>query len=69
MYKEDEFFVYNCVDLHTGGKFYMHVFPSKLQVNLNKDSCGNIILRLYTNLQRYFSVSVKITVDGNEWKI
>ncbi|MHA1652112.1 MAG: hypothetical protein ACTSYB_18170 [Candidatus Helarchaeota archaeon] len=69
MYKEDEFFVYNCVDLHTGGKFYMHVFPSKLQVNLNKDSCGNIILRLYTNLQRYFSVSVKITVDGDEWKI
>ncbi|MHA1266173.1 MAG: hypothetical protein ACTSRS_13150 [Candidatus Helarchaeota archaeon] len=69
MYKEEDFFMFNCIDLHTGGKFYLQVFPSKIHVNLEKDSCGNIILRLYTNLQRYFSVSVKLYVEEKEWKI
>ncbi|MHA1385378.1 MAG: hypothetical protein ACTSR3_16620 [Candidatus Helarchaeota archaeon] len=66
MYKEKDFVMYNGIDLHTGDQFYLQVFPSKLTITLDKNSCGNIILRLFTNLQRYFSISVKLLIDGIE---
>ena len=63
MYSEGNSAMYSCIDTHTGGKFFMQVFPDRMMINLDKDSCGNIIFRLYTNLQRYFSIGVKINVD------
>jgi len=69
MYSEDAFTMYNCIDTHSGGKFYLQVFPDKLNINLEKNSCGNIIFRLFTNLQRYFSISTKLKVDETEYKI
>jgi len=69
MYKDDDFYTYNCIDLHTGGTFYMQVSPSEIILNLNKNSCGNIILRFLTNLQRYFSISVKLEINDEEWNI
>jgi len=69
MYKRDNWHMYNCIDLHTGGQFYMQISPSELIINLNKDSCGNIILRFLTNLQRYFSVSVKLEINNEIWDI
>ena len=69
MYQEDNYVMYNCIDLHTGGQFYLQVFPTKLNVNLSKDSCGNIILRLFTNLQRNFSISVSLYIDGKKYQV
>ncbi|MHA1372283.1 MAG: hypothetical protein ACTSRA_21500 [Promethearchaeota archaeon] len=63
MYSEGNSAMYSCIDTHTGGKFFMQVFPDRMVINLDKESCGNIIFRLYTNLQRHFSIGVKVYVD------
>ncbi|MBD3227142.1 MAG: hypothetical protein GF329_03055 [Candidatus Lokiarchaeota archaeon] len=69
MYKESNFEMYNCIDIHTGGQFYLQVFPNRININLDENSCGNIIFRLFTNLQRYFSISVRLYVDGEEMNL
>lgn len=69
MYRENNYFNFCCIDLHTGGKFYLQVSPEEIHINLEKDSCGNIVFRLFTNLQRYFLVSTKLTIDDIEMEI
>lgn len=69
LYNEDKFSIFQCIDEHTGGKFFLQVFPQKIGVILEKESCGNIIFRLYTNLQRYFSINISLEIDGNKIKI
>ena len=69
MYKENDFYVYDCVDLHTGGDFYMQVAPSEIIMNLNENTCGNTVLRFLTNLQRYFSISVELEINDEKWEI
>ncbi len=59
--------LYNCVDTHTGGPFFLQVFPNKLVINLGKRECGNIILRMYVNLKRYFSPSCILLVDDDKY--
>jgi hypothetical protein len=53
------------VDLHTGDSIDMEVSPSLLRVYLPVGSCGNTILRLYTNLQHYYDSTV--TLNDNEF--
>jgi hypothetical protein len=69
MYKDNETYLYTCLDEHTGGKFYLQVSPKDIRINLDKDSCGNIIFRLFTNLQRYFSMDITLFVDGGKFGI
>jgi hypothetical protein len=49
-----------CVDLHTGDSIDLEISPFLLRVYLPKGSCGNTILRLYTNLQHYFDSNLKL---------
>ncbi len=57
------------VDLHTGDSIDMEISSHLLRVYLPENSCGNTILRLYTNLQHYFDSKVKLNEEdpeGNE---
>lgn len=60
MYKEADFYEYLCIDAHTGGKFYLTIYPERISINLNNKSCGNIVLRLLSNLQRHFDPNLDL---------
>jgi hypothetical protein len=42
------------VDLHTGDSIDLEISPYLVRIYLPEGSCGNTVLRLYTNLQHYF---------------
>lgn len=48
-----------CVDMHTGDQSDVEVGGSMMRAYLPDGACGNVILRLYTNLQRYVDADVK----------
>lgn len=57
------------VDLHTGDSIDMEASSNLLRIYLPENSCGNTILRLYTNLQHYFDSRVKLNeeeIEANE---
>lgn len=54
------------VDLHSGGKLSMEVYPDIISVYLPKGTCGNSLVRLYTNLQHYFSLNFIVEADSGE---
>jgi len=49
------------VDLHVGSQLAFEIFPDFVRVYLPRKSCGNTILRLYTNLQHHYDALVKVT--------
>jgi hypothetical protein len=66
LYKEHNYNLYNCIDEHTGGKFTLQIFNDKIYINLDKNSCGNLVLRLFSKLQRYFSPNINLEIDNQE---
>lgn len=54
------------VDLHTGDSIDLEISPYLMRVYLPENSCGNTILRLYTNLQHYFDSTVKLNEEELE---
>lgn len=46
------------VDMHTGHPLDIEVTDHLLRVYLPKNSCGNVIMRLFVNLQRYFDATI-----------
>ena len=48
------------IDLHTGDPIDLEVTPSFIRIYLHKGSCGNTVLRLYSNLQHYFDSAIKL---------
>ena len=54
------------VDLHTGDSIDLEVSSSLMRIYLPENSCGNTILRLYTNLQHYFDSNVKLNEEEIE---
>lgn len=53
-----DYFRVAAVDLHTGSPMNFEVASDLMRVYLSKDSCGNTILRLLTNLQAYFDSGI-----------
>jgi hypothetical protein len=49
-----------CVDLHTADPFSLEILPNSMRIYLNKDSCGNVALRLFSNLQINFDAEAKL---------
>lgn len=47
------------VDMHTGHPIDVEVSDHLFRVYLPKDSCGNVVLRLFVNLQRYFDSTIE----------
>jgi hypothetical protein len=56
----------NVYDLHIGEIFDIQVFPDMFVFYLNKEVCGNTILRFYSNLQHSFSNSYSVQNDNEE---
>jgi hypothetical protein len=52
------------VDLHTGDPLNLEISDHLVRVYLPKGSCGNTVLRLYTNLQHYFDSNVKLNDEA-----
>lgn len=48
-----------CVDMHTGDQLDVEVGANMMRVYLSDGSCGNVVLRLYTNLQRYMDANLR----------
>jgi len=61
----DDFFRVNAVDLHVGSPLQFEIAPDFMRVYLPTGSCGNTIVRLYTNLQHHYDSLVR-AVDGDE---
>lgn len=57
---EEEYYRISSVDLHTGDKLNLEVCPEWVRIYLPEDSCGNVILRLYTNIQHYFDSEAQL---------
>ncbi|MHC3438949.1 hypothetical protein ACYJ1Y_12840 [Natrialbaceae archaeon A-gly3] len=51
---DEDYYTVAAVDLHTGDKLDIEVYRDWMRIYLPEDSCGNVILRLYTNIQHYF---------------
>ncbi len=58
---EDDFMRIAGVDTHTGDKFDLDLMPDYARVYLPKGACGNLIFRLYTNIQHSLDPGVKIS--------
>lgn len=58
------YYTVSAVDLHINQRVDFEVSRKTLSVFLPKTACGNSLLRLYTNLQHYFSSDVK-AIDGS----
>ncbi len=54
------------IDLHTGDPLAFEITPTWMRVFLPRGSCGNIIARLYSNLQHAMSSDVRLWVGDNE---
>lgn len=48
-----------CIDMHTGDQLDVEVDQNIMRVYLPDKACGNVILRLYTNLQRYVDANMR----------
>ena len=46
------------IDLHTNHKFNMEITPESIRVYLYKNSCGNVLTRLMTNLQQFYDSQI-----------
>jgi len=53
-----------CVDLHTGDSIDLEISPFLIRIYLPKDSCGNTVLRLYSNLQHHFDSLIKLNGES-----
>jgi len=69
LYDEDNYEYYRVADLHNGDHFYAQVFDDCLFLNLHKLCCGNNVFRIYSNLQKHFSPSIHLEIDGKTVKI
>lgn len=54
------------VDLHTGGELSMEIYPDLISVYLPEKTCGNTIVRLFTNLQHYFNIGFNVEADNGD---
>lgn len=61
---EKNYIKINGIDLHTNHKINMELTPDWMRIFLPKESCGNVIARLFTNLQNHFDSQIKLR--GND---
>lgn len=52
------------VDLHVGSPIDFEISPDFIRIFLSLGSCGNTILRLYTNLQHHYDSKVRAELGG-----
>lgn len=60
------YFRVTALDLHVTNRITFEVAPDFIRVYLPEGSCGNTIVRLYTNLQHYYDSQVVLAAGGGE---
>jgi hypothetical protein len=60
------YFRVTAVDLHVTNRITFEIAPDFMRVYLPDGSCGNTIVRLYTNLQHYYDSQVILAAGGGE---
>ncbi len=63
---DKDFVKISAVDLHTYDKFNMEISPDYIRVFLYKQSCGNILTRLMTNLQHFYDSQIELVGCDDE---
>ncbi len=69
LFKEKDYYFFDCLDTHTGGRFSLQISKRQILVNLKPDSCGNVVFRLLSNLQKHISSEISIEIDNQDLKI
>lgn len=64
---ESDFVKVKAVDLHSKGRLDFEIEPTELRIYLHEGACGNVITRLFTNLQSSFDAQSKLI--GNDERI
>jgi len=62
--RNDNYYTVSAVDLHINQRIDFEVSRNTLSIFLPQKSCGNSLLRIYTNLQHFYSSDVK-AIDGS----
>jgi hypothetical protein len=63
-----DFYRVQAIDLHVGGPIQFEIAPEFMRLYLPVGSCGNSVLRLYTNLQHHYDALVRAQ-DGDGRRI
>lgn len=61
---DSDYYRVSGVDMHTGHELDLEVCPTWMRIYLPEGSCGNVILRLFTNIQHYFDSRAEL--EGEE---
>jgi hypothetical protein len=61
----DGYFRFSAVDMHTGDKLDIEVCEDFLRIYLPEGACGNVVLRMYTNIQHYFDSRANLRGDDS----
>jgi hypothetical protein len=61
---EKDYYRVSAVDLHTGDKLNLEICPEWARIYLPENSCGNVILRMYTNIQHYFDSQAELEEEN-----
>ena len=64
--QSDDAAIVDAVDMHTGGTLSFEVYPDVLSIYLPEGTCGNTIVRLYTNIQHYFDKRFLVEADNGD---
>jgi hypothetical protein len=57
---ESDLFKVKGIDLHTGGRIDFEIEPSVIRMYLHAGACGNVVTRLFTNLQSSFDAESEL---------
>jgi len=64
----ESFYRVSAVDLHAGCRLSLEVTPNFIRVYLPSGSCGNTVVRLYTNFKHHYDSKVRVE-DSNDTAI
>ncbi len=69
LFKEKDYYFFDCLDIHTGGRFSLQIFQRQILINLKPNSCGNVVFRLVSNLQNHITPDISIEIDNQDLNI
>jgi len=64
----DDFWRVCAVDLHVGSRISLEIAPDFIRIYLPVGSCGNTVLRIFTNLQHHYDALIEAR-NGNDERI
>jgi len=55
----DDFYKVSALDVHAGSRIDLEIAPEFIRVYLQDGSCGNTLMRVYTNLQHHYDARIE----------